>query len=84
MGGPAVQNPVGTLAPGGTELGLFVTLGSFSKDALHIERNRQDLHLISGKELVDLIFARYEQLDSAYKRMLPMRSVYVVQREMDA
>lgn len=84
MGGPVVQNLVGTLAPGGTELGLFVTLGSFSKDALHIERTRQDLRLVNGKELVDLIFAHYEQLDPAYKRMLPMRSVYVVRRELDA
>jgi restriction system protein len=83
MGGPVVQNLVGTLAPGGTELGLFVTLGSFSKDALHIERTRQDLRLINGKELVDLIFAHYEQLDPAYKRLLPMRSVYVVRRGMD-
>lgn len=83
MGGPVVQNLVGTLAPGGTELGLFVSLGPFSKDAMHIERTRQDLRLINGKELVDLIFAHYEQLDPAYKRMLPMRSVYVVQRGLD-
>lgn len=84
MGGPVVQNLVGTLSPGGSELGLFVTLGSFSKDALHIERTRQDLRLINGKELVDLVFAHYEQLDPAYKRILPMRSVYVVRRELDA
>lgn len=84
MGGPVVQNLVGTLSPGGSELGLFVTLGSFSKDALHIERTRQDLRLINGKELVDLVFAHYEQLDPAYKRMLPMRSVYVVRRSLDA
>jgi restriction system protein len=84
MGGPVVQNLVGTLSPGGSELGLFVTLGSFSKDALHIERTRQDLRLINGKELVDLVFEHYEQLDPKYKRMLPMRSVYVVKRELDA
>lgn len=60
IGGPEVQNLVGTLSPGGTELGLFVTLGSYSKDALHIERTRQDLRLINGKDLVDLIFAHYE------------------------
>ncbi len=84
MGGPVVQNLVGTLSPGGSELGLFVTLGSFTKDALHIERTRQDLRLVNGKELVDLIFAHYERLDPAYKRMLPMRAVYVVRRELDA
>lgn len=84
MGGPVVQNLVGTLSPGGSELGLFVTLGSFSKDAQHIERTRQDLRLINGKELVDLVFAHYEQLDPVYKRLLPMRSVYVVRRGLDA
>jgi len=84
MGGPVVQNLIGTLAPGGTELGLFVTFGPFSKDALHIERTRQDLRLINGKEPVDFIFAHYEQLDPAYKRLLPMRSVYVVRRGLDA
>ncbi len=84
QGGPVVQNLVGTLSPGGSELGLFVTLGAFSKDALHIERTRQDLRLINGKELVDLVFAHYEALDPEYKRMLPMRSVYVVRRGLDA
>lgn len=84
IGGPDVQNLVGTLSAGGSELGLFVTLGSFSKDALHIERVRQNLRLINGRELVDLIFAHYESLDPQYKRMLPMRSVYVVRRELGA
>jgi restriction system protein len=83
MGGPVVQNLVGTLSPGGSELGLFVSLGSFSKDALHIERTRQDLRLINGKELVDLIFAHYDTFSPEYKRMLPMRSVYVVDRGLD-
>ncbi len=84
MGGPIVQNLVGTLSPGGSELGLFVTLGSFSKDALHIERTRQDLRLINGKELVDLVFAHYDTFSPEYKRMLPMRSVYVVDRGLNA
>jgi restriction system protein len=84
QGGPVVQNLVGTLSPGGSELGLFVALGSFSKDALHIERTRQDLRLINGKELVDLIFAHYDTFSPEYKRMLPMRSVYVVDRGLDA
>jgi len=48
MGGPVVQNLGGKLAPGGTDdRGLFVTLGSFSKDVLHIKRTRQDLRLRS-------------------------------------
>lgn len=81
MGGPDVQQLIGTLAPGGSELGLFVTLGSYSKDAQHLERTRQDLRLINGTQLVDLVFEHYVQFNPEYKRLLPLRSVYVVDRE---
>jgi restriction system protein len=80
IGGPDVQRLTGTLAPGGSEVGLFVTLGSYSKDAQHIARTRQDLRLINGTELVDLIFEHYAQFSPEYKRLLPMRSVWVVDR----
>ncbi len=81
---PDVQKLTGTLAPGGQELGLFVTLGSFSKDAQHLGRTRQDLRLVNGRELVDLIFDYYDRLAPEWKRLLPMRSVYVVDREPEA
>ena len=45
IGVPDVQKLTGTLAPGGSELGLFITLGSYSKDAQHLGRTRQDLRL---------------------------------------
>lgn len=45
VGAPTVQSLTGTLAPGGQELGLFVTLGPYSKDAVHLGRSRQDLRL---------------------------------------
>jgi restriction system protein len=78
IGGPDVQRLTGTLAPGGSELGLFVTLGPYSKDAQALGRTRQDLRLINGKDLVELIFDHYEQFSPEYKRLLPMRRVYVV------
>lgn len=84
IGGPDVQKLVGTLAHGGSEVGLFITLGSYSGDAIHIERTRQDLRLIRGTQLVDLVFAHYEALDPEWKRLLPMRRVYVVDREPEA
>lgn len=80
-GGPDVQKLMGTLSASGSELGLFVTLGSYSADARHIGRSRQDLRLINGNELVNLIFQHYEKFNPEYKRMLPMRSVYVVERD---
>lgn len=81
IGAPDVQRLAGALAHGGSELGLFVTLGTYSVDALHLERTRQDLRLINGKQLVDLIFEYYESLDAEWKRLLPLRRVYAVERD---
>lgn len=80
IGGPDVQKLAGALAHG-SELGLFVTLGSYSADALHIERTRQDLRLLNGTQLVDLIFEHYDGLDAKWKRLLPLRRVYAVDRD---
>ncbi len=84
IGAPDVQKLTGTLAPGGSELGLFVTLGSYSKDAQHLGRTRQDLRLVNGKELVALVFDNYDRFSPEWKRLLPMRRVYVVDREPEA
>jgi restriction system protein len=84
MGAPDVHKLTGTLAPGGSELGLFITLGTFSKDAIHIGRTRQDLRLINGSEFVDLVLEHYEKLGSEWKRLLPLRRLYVVDRDPEA
>jgi restriction system protein len=81
IGQPDVQKLTGTLAPGGSELGLFVTLGGYTPEAKNFGRNRQDVRLVSGTELVDLIFEHYADFDPEWKRLLPLRRVYVVDRE---
>jgi restriction system protein len=81
IGSPDVQKLAGTLAHGGSELGLFITLGAYSTDALHLERTRQNLRLVNGAQLVDLILEHYEGLDPEWKRQLPLRRVYAVDRE---
>lgn len=81
IGGPDVQKLVGALAHGGSEVGLFVTLGGYSNDAIHLERTRQALRLLTGTQLVDLIFEHYEELDAEWKRLLPIRRVYAVDRD---
>lgn len=78
IGAPVVQQLVGTLAPGGGELGLFVTLGAYSPDAKHLERMDQRLRLINGSQLVQLLLDYYESLDPEWKRQLPLRRVYAV------
>ncbi len=84
IGAPEVQKLTGTLAPGGSELGLFVTLGAYSKDAQNLGRTRQDLRLVNGTELVGLVFEHYESFSPEWKRLLPLRRVYVVHREPEA
>lgn len=82
IGGPAVQALIGTLAPGGSELALFVTLGNYSNDATHIARTRQDIRLLSGAQFIDLIFEYYSKLDAEWQRLLPLRLVYAVDRDL--
>ncbi len=84
IGAPDVQKLTGTLAPGGSELGLFVTLGAYSRDAQHLGRTRQDLRLVNGNELVKLICEHYDSFTPEWKRLLPLRRVYVVDREPEA
>jgi restriction system protein len=61
------------------EYGLFVTLGTFSPPCRNFEQGKANLRLIDGDELVDLIFAHYEQFDSRHKGLLPLRRIYVPQ-----
>jgi restriction system protein len=65
----------GKLSPG--EYGLFFTLGKYSPQCRNFEQGKPNLRLIDGDELVDLVFRHYEQFDSRYKSVLPLRRVYV-------
>lgn len=59
------------------EYALFVTLGDFSNQADNFARNKPNLRLISGDDLVSLILQHYEKFDSRYKGLLPLKRVYV-------
>jgi len=82
IGGPQVQALLGTLAPGGNELALFVTLGNYSSDATHISRTRQDIRLLTGREFIDLVFEHYDKLEPEWQRMIALRTVYAVDRDI--
>ena len=75
QGDPGVSSLYGKVGPG--EYGLFVTLGTFTAAAKTFARGRTNLRLIDGYELVELIFAHYEQFDSTHKRLLPLRRAYI-------
>lgn len=59
------------------EYGLVVTLGTFTTAAKNFARNKSNLRLIDGDELVELVLQHYEQFDSSYKGHLPLKRVYV-------
>jgi len=60
-----------------SEFGMVVTLGTFTNQAVQFARNKGNLRLIDGNELVSLILQHYEQFDSKYKALLPLKRVYV-------
>jgi len=74
-GDPVVSALYGKVGP--NEHGLLVTLGSFTNQAASFAKSKSNLRLIDGTELVTLILAHYEELDSRYKGILPLKRVYV-------
>jgi restriction system protein len=60
-----------------SEFGLIVTLGTFTNQAKNFARNKSNLRLIDGEELVKLILNHYEEFDSSYKGLMPLKRVYV-------
>jgi restriction system protein len=75
IGDPIVSQLFGKVSS--NEFGLFVTLGTFTSQARVFARSKHNLRLIDGSELVDLVLAHYEQFDSRYKGLLPLKRVYV-------
>ncbi|MCL6559960.1 MAG: restriction endonuclease [Firmicutes bacterium] len=75
VGDPVVSALYGKVASG--EYGLLVTLGTFTPQARNFAKSKSNLRLIDGDELVNLILQHYEQFDSRYKGLLPLKKVYV-------
>jgi restriction system protein len=78
VGDPDTSALYGKVSAG--EFGLLVTLGSFTKHAQNFARSKSNLRLIDGPELVELILQHYEELDSRYKGLLPLKRVYVPEK----
>ncbi|MGN6127899.1 MAG: restriction endonuclease [Humibacter sp.] len=76
VGAPDVQQLIGTQGPG--ELSLFVTLGSYSRDALAIERQRPGLRLLSGEDIVTMVLDHYAELPESWRSIIPLTRVLVV------
>ena len=77
VGEPETSALYGKVGGGEGEFGLLVTLATFTKQAQNFARSKSNLRLIDGPELVTLILQHYEELDSRYKGLLPLKKVYV-------
>jgi len=78
IGGPPVAELLGNLGPG--EFGLFVTLGTFTPQAKAKAASASSrLRLVDGEEVIDLVLLHYEEMEPAYKSLLPMRRMYLPQ-----
>ncbi|MDD5369421.1 MAG: restriction endonuclease [Anaerolineaceae bacterium] len=75
IGDPVVSALYGKV--GQNEFGLIVTLGVFTNQAKSFAKGKTNLRLIDGDELVDLTLEHYDQFDSKYKGLLPLKRVYV-------
>lgn len=74
-GSPEVNQLLGTLGEG--EFGLFVNLGSYSRGAVELERNRPKLRLINGEQFVELVQQHYGKLAPRYRSLIPLKQIYV-------
>jgi restriction system protein len=72
---PEVDQLLGTLGEG--EYGLFITLGSFGRQSIDVERNRPKLRLIDGEQFVEMVLENYARLAPRYRTMIPLKQIYV-------
>lgn len=70
-----IQSLKGAMHEG--DYGLFVTLSNYTKNAKRYLENTPIIRGINGAELVELILKYYELLDEKYRKMIPLKMVYI-------
>ena len=70
-----IQSLKGAMSEG--DYGLFVTLSDYSKNAQKYLANHPVIRGINGTELVDLILKYYELLSDKYRKLIPLKKVYI-------
>ena len=54
-----------------------MTLSNYTRNAKHYLENTPIIRGINGTELVELILKYYELLDEKYRKMIPLKMVYI-------
>ena len=70
-----IQSLKGAMREG--DYGLFVTLSDYTKNAQKYLESTPIIRGINGTELVDLILKYYEELSEKYRKMIPLKMVYI-------
>ncbi len=70
-----IQSLKGAMHEG--DYGLFVTLSNYTKNARKYLESTPIIRGINGTELVELILKYYDLLDEKYKKMIPLKMVYI-------
>ena len=70
-----IQSLKGAMREG--DYGLFVTLADYTKNARKYLDGVPIIKGINGTELVDLILKYYDDLSDKYKKMVPLKKVYI-------
>ena len=71
-----IQSLKGAMREG--DYGLFVTLSNYTNNAQKYLKNTPIIRGINGTELVDLVLKYYDQLSEKYKKMIPLKMVYIL------
>ena len=59
------------------DYGLFVTLSNYTKKAQKYLDSTPIIRGINGTELVELILKYYERLSDKYRKIIPLKRVYI-------
>ena len=70
-----IQSLKGAMREG--DYGLFVTLSNYTKNAKKYLDSTPIIRGINGDELVELILKYYEDLSEKYRKMIPLKMVYI-------
>ncbi len=70
-----IQSLKGAMREG--DYGLFITLSNYTKNAKKYLDNTPIIRGINGTELVDLVLKYYSDLDDKYRKVIPLKMVYI-------
>ena len=77
-----IQSLKGAMREG--DYGLFVTLSNYTKNAQKYLESTPIIRGINGTELVELILKYYDKLSEKYRKMIPLKMVYIPVAKEDA